>query len=130
MLKGDKGPVRAAEPERNVLERTRWIRGRVSRVIIGLDICVRKWSVQACDYGLNGEFGDVGQSIWEDVTSSDVDAFLEEIVLKNDETVVHGSCIVDDIFPVVQHLLYRCKTSMYVIVCEMTVVRSTVVYWT
>jgi hypothetical protein len=47
-------------------------------------------------------------------------------MLKNDETGVQGSCIVDDIFPVVQDLLDRGKASMDVIVCEIMMVRSIV----
>jgi len=54
----------------------------------------------------------VCQSVWENVASGDLDCLFEKIVLKDNETVVHGRDISKDIFPVLEHLLDGGKTAV------------------
>jgi 3-phosphoglycerate kinase len=49
----------------------------------------------------------VGQSIRENITCGDLNGFLEEIVLQDDEAVVQGGSRVQNSLPVLKNLLHR-----------------------
>lgn len=63
----------------------------------------------------------MGQSIRKDITCSYFDSLFKKIVFQHDETVAHSRCIADNVFPIVQHLLNRNRTSVNI---EVTRIKS------
>lgn len=57
----------------------------VRLVIVGLDVGIRELEVQALRDRLDGELGGVREGVRQNVSGSNFDSLLEEIVLENDE---------------------------------------------
>lgn len=95
--------------------------GWVGLVVVSLDVCICHRLVQARDDRLDRERWLMGQSIRKDVTCRDFDSLLKKIVFQHDETAAHSCSIADNVFPILQHLLYRNRTSVNI---EVTRIKS------
>lgn len=82
-------------------KRTGLSRG-VSLIVVSLNVCIGKGLVQARNNRFNVEIA--GLSIWENVSRSNLDRLLEKIMFQNNKASLQGTCISDDIFPVVQNI--------------------------
>lgn len=100
------------KPQRTRCER--W----VGLVVVSLDVCICHRLVQARDDRFDRERWLMGQSIRKDVTCSDFDSLFKKIVFQHDETVAHSRSIADNVFPILQHLLNRNRTSVNIEICK------------
>ena len=76
----------------------------VGSVVVRLNVSVVHRLAQASDDGLDLERRLVRKGIGQNVPSGDVDALLEQIVLKDNETSVDSGRVANDVLPVVEHL--------------------------
>jgi len=80
-------------------------RGWVSRIVVGLDVCVRERLVQAVDDGLKGQlWGGTSNSVGQDVSGGNLDGLLEKVVCEDNETGIQPRGIPKNELPVLQNL--------------------------
>lgn len=77
----------------------------MTSVVVRLDVSVGKGHLQALDDGGHVVLGLVGQGLGQDISRSNVNSLLEQIVLKNDKTGVDFCRVAHDKVPVVQYLV-------------------------
>ena len=74
--------------------------GGVRRVVVRLDVRICHVLLEAGNYRLDREWRIMRLCIRQDVSCGNLDALLEEIMLEDNETSVTGSCVANNVFPV------------------------------
>jgi len=94
---------------------TRGARGRggkrVCLVVVGLQVCIIERLVETLDDGHETELGLEGQSVGNDISSSQLDSLFEKIMFENDETGIDRSSIIENSLEIRENLRSRHQAS-------------------